>query len=157
MASKPLIMIVEDEPMVAFLVAELLEEHGYMPSDVFPTNSAAIAWLEKNRPDAAILDLGLRDGRSNRTAAHLTQARVPFVVVSGFDRSEDLGQEFGAAHWLCKPFRPAPFFEAVKRLLMPSEASPRGEIVQMSPIGTRTQHLARVGANHLTCQPAAAG
>ena len=156
MASKPLIMIVEDEPMVAFFVAELLEEHGYTPSDVFPTNSAALAWLEKNRPDAAILDLGLRDGRSNRTAAYLTQARIPFLVVSGFDRSEDLGHEFSAAHWLCKPFRPTPFSEAVQRLLAPAETSPRGEVVQMSPVGTRAPRVPRIGAG-LICRPVAVG
>ena len=156
MASKPLIMIVEDEPMVAFFVAELLEERGYMPSDVFPTNSAALAWLEKNRPDAAILDLGLRDGRSNRTAAHLAQSRIPFLVVSGFDRSEDLGQEFDAAHWLCKPFRPTPFYDAIERLLAPAEVTARSEVVQMSPMAPRTPRLPRIGTG-LVCRPAAVG
>ena len=101
------VLIVEDEPEVADLVARALRE-GAWACDIVPTGTAALTALATTPYDAAVLDLGLPDmdgfqvcrtwrGRGGTTPILMLTARGDLP-----DRV--LGLDAGADDYLTKPF-----------------------------------------------------
>jgi DNA-binding response OmpR family regulator len=97
------VLIVEDNAMITALVAEGLEEHGYECAACFGRGADALAWLETDTPDLAILDLGLTDGICTPLARELDRRGVPFVGFTGYAKRPDTPPEFAAAPWISKP------------------------------------------------------
>jgi DNA-binding NtrC family response regulator len=66
----------------------------------------ALALIERERPEAAVLDLNLRGERPTAIAEALTARRVPFVIVTGYG-AEHIPDEpvLQQAPRLGKPFR----------------------------------------------------
>jgi CheY-like chemotaxis protein len=77
------ILIVEDEPIVAFDLQELVHGAGGIPLEPVHTNRAALSLLEHETADLAILDVLLADGDVSPTALELMARGVPFVVCTG--------------------------------------------------------------------------
>jgi DNA-binding response OmpR family regulator len=78
----PVALLIEDEPLIAFDMAEALRDVGLDP--VMQFNCAmADAWLRDHRPDVAIVDVNLNDGICVNTAQTLVERHVPFIVHSG--------------------------------------------------------------------------
>lgn len=100
-AKPPLILVVEDEPLIAMEVVEQLEEYGFRTVAVSDSEQGIFA-VEACRPSAAIVDVNLGGRPCVDLAAKLQQAGVPFLVFSGFspEMSPDALQ---AAPWLEKP------------------------------------------------------
>jgi CheY-like chemotaxis protein len=79
----PLILIVEDDPFVAFELEHMLKHEGYHVLGPAPTISAALALLRHADPDAAVLDVNLRGDKVTPVAEALANSGVPFVLASG--------------------------------------------------------------------------
>ncbi|WP_189524501.1 MULTISPECIES: response regulator [unclassified Mesorhizobium] len=84
------ILVLEDEPLIALDVEATLVEAGF---NVAVTASCAEAEsiLEDVSPDAAVLDLYLKDGPCIAVAKKLVGRGIPFVVHTGYlgpDRDE---------------------------------------------------------------------
>ena len=78
----PVALLIEDEPFIAFDIAEAMRDVGLDP--VMRFNCAtADAWLQDHLPDVAILDVNLNDGICLKAAQTLVALRVPFIVHSG--------------------------------------------------------------------------
>jgi DNA-binding response OmpR family regulator len=80
------VLVVEDELLIAMELVASLEEKGFQVMGPAPTVSAALKLIRQQRPDAAVLDVNLRDGRVTPVAEALRSAGVPFVVASAVDR-----------------------------------------------------------------------
>ena len=65
------VLLAEDEPMISTSISDDLEEAGYRVAGPFRHGADAVAWLEDNRADLAMLDLVLRDGLCTRLAERL--------------------------------------------------------------------------------------
>ncbi len=76
------ILVVEDEPLLAFDYADELETHGARLS-IALTLAEAMAQLEIAYPDMAVLDVNLGSELSWPVATALTKRRVPFLLVTG--------------------------------------------------------------------------
>ena len=76
------ILIVEDEPLLAFEYSDELEAHGAHVSIVL-TLGEALSALEIKSPDMAVLDVNLGRELSWPVAEALTKRGVPFLVVTG--------------------------------------------------------------------------
>lgn len=101
-------LIVEDEPNIAELIAEILGSDGYSVTTA-PTVAEARATLARFTPDLALVDLGLPDGKGFALIQEdLVQLRCGVIVVTGaHDEAEMvLGLELGADDFVTKPFRP---------------------------------------------------
>ena len=86
------ILIVEDEFLVADHLAMILEDLGYFVVGPVPTVAMALALIDGERIDGAMLDTNL-DGDSSEPVAHRLKARdVPFLVCTGYG-SLNLGPE----------------------------------------------------------------
>jgi CheY-like chemotaxis protein len=78
------VLVVEDEAFVAIELASLLQRSGYRVLGPASTVQQALALLEDERPDAALLDLNLGSERVTAVAIELKSRNVPFVLVTGF-------------------------------------------------------------------------
>lgn len=98
------VLIVEDEPIVAMMLEDILL--GLSAEVVGPalTLASALAHVSDDALDAAILDLNLNGTRSIPVADALKSKGVPFIFATGY------GQHIGAAHadapLIEKPYRP---------------------------------------------------
>jgi DNA-binding response OmpR family regulator len=81
-------LLVEDEPMIADLLREMLVELGCGSISLESTLSGGLHYLESHTPDVAILDIHLGTELSGPIAARLRELKVPFVVSSGFPLHE---------------------------------------------------------------------
>ncbi len=97
------VMLVEDEPMIALMVADMVEEQGFVVAGVFRANGEALAFLRVHRPHLAIVDYALRDGHAGPLARKLKENGTPFCVISGYHRSVG-GPLFDDVAWVDKPF-----------------------------------------------------
>ena len=102
------ILIVEDEPEIADLFATLLRMEGFNPV-VTPNNTAALEYLEDNRPDLMLLDVMLPGATGLELCRHAREdqrlAHIPIIIVSARTQESDVeaGLEAGADSYLKKP------------------------------------------------------
>ena len=74
------ILIVEDETLIAMELMDIVEDaHGRVVGPV-RSNRDAIHLIERDRIDAALLDLNLADGDATPSAERLAAAGVPILV-----------------------------------------------------------------------------
>ena len=113
------ILIVEDEPKLASLIADYLRASGFEPF-CLGNGSQVVPWIRVHKPDLILLDLMLpgRDGievcKDIRTFSH-----VPIIMVTARIEEIDrlLGLELGADDYICKPFSPREVVARVKAVL----------------------------------------
>lgn len=104
LANGRLVMVLEDEVFVSSLLEMILEDQGWSVGGPFRTNRVALDYLEKSRPDVALIDFNIADGTSATTARRLRELGIPFVVVSGYPKSIARSDDLQRAQWLDKPF-----------------------------------------------------
>lgn len=81
-------VVVEDEPLVACLIEDMLIELGYGRILRAETISEALHQLERTRPSIVVLDACLRGVPAEVVAARLNEDAIPFVVSTGYVPSE---------------------------------------------------------------------
>jgi CheY-like chemotaxis protein len=97
------ILIVEDEPIVAMMVEDMLCDLGAMPVGPASSLEGALELARDGAFDAAILDLNLNGERTGAVAELLRGRGVPFVFATGYDSGG--GVTLGDAIVLQKPYR----------------------------------------------------
>jgi DNA-binding NtrC family response regulator len=106
------LLIVEDEPLVAFDNEHLLAEAGFKIVATVDRTLHAIAALEAEDIDLVLCDLRLRDGDDGIDVAKAAHERgVPVLFVSGYCPLE--AQKF-AIGCLAKPHRQRDLLEAIE-------------------------------------------
>ncbi len=110
-------LIVEDEPLVAELLEEMLSEAGYEIAACVGALDKALAFLEKDSCDFAVLDINLRGKTTEPVAAMLRGKGVPFLFVSGYGNADASGRYLDAP-LLSKPFRDDQLIRAIQAVLV---------------------------------------
>jgi CheY-like chemotaxis protein len=101
--SRPLILVVEDEFLIAMEIEQMLTELGCTVLGPVPSVARALALIEREEPDFAILDVNLGRERSAPVAEALRERGVPFALATGYDRSQLPEQAYQGAPHLGKP------------------------------------------------------
>ncbi len=113
------IMIVEDEPELAALVADYARASGYAPQ-VFGDGREALAAIRAHPPALVVLDLML-PGLDGLSLCRTLRASSDLPVIMVTARVEEidrlLGLEAGADDYLCKPFSPRELMARIKAIL----------------------------------------
>jgi CheY-like chemotaxis protein len=115
------ILIVEDEPLVALVLADALEDAGATIVGTAASVDEALRCIATEPIDAAILDCNLRGRAVDDVAIALAGRGVPFLFVSGYGR-EGLPPGFDRAPVLGKPFTQALLLRAMEELNAPKPA-----------------------------------
>lgn len=113
------ILIVEDEPKLANLLADYLRASGFEPF-CLGDGTQVVSWIRGHKPDLILLDLmlpgcdGMEVCKDIRTFSH-----VPIIMVTARIEEIDrlLGLEIGADDYICKPFSPREVVARVKAVL----------------------------------------
>lgn len=115
--ARPIILLAEDEAIIALELAETLEEAGFEIAGPFTTCAEAELWLKAHRPSGAILDNELKDGPCEVLAGDLKARGVPFLVYSGHRRTADLPPVFHDVPWIVKPLSTPGLVSALRSTL----------------------------------------
>ena len=110
------ILIVEDEPMLAFALEELVVEAGFKIAGVAARLETALAIIEGGGCAAAILDANLKGVSAGPAASALAQRGIPFIILSGYSPDQQQGEFAGALH-IQKPCRPERLIQALRGIL----------------------------------------
>lgn len=100
-----IILIVEDEPLIALSLEAGLLQAGYRVLGPSATVERALQAAAKDRPDLALVDINLRGPRSGIECARELRARwnVPSLFLSGA-RLEAYQNKGAALGFLAKPY-----------------------------------------------------
>src|SRR5690606_13092910 len=120
------ILIVEDEPKIANLLADYVRAAGHS-ARVIGDGREVVDDVRRKTPDAILLDLMLpgKDGieicREIRTFS-----QVPIIMVTARVEEVDrlLGLELGADDYICKPFSPREVVARLKAVLRRAQPGP---------------------------------
>lgn len=78
------VLVVEDEPIVAMCLEDILDVLGCVPIGPACRLSEGLALAEHEMLDAAIIDINLAGERSTPIAETLRRRGVPFAFASGY-------------------------------------------------------------------------
>lgn len=115
------LLVVEDDPTLQQALWRLLGQWGYAVESA-STAAAALGWLEQERFDLVLLDLGLPDGDGLALCQTLRRWRLhqPLVLMltaRDGSASKVAGLESGADDYVVKPFEPAELRARLQALL----------------------------------------
>ncbi len=109
------VLIVEDEPIVAMSLEDMLEAMDCVPVGPVGRVAEGMALIERETLDAAILDINLGGERSTPIAMLLRARGIPFAFASGYGAAPE-GFEEGVP-MIEKPYRPLQVAQALALLL----------------------------------------
>ena len=112
----PRVLVVEDEGLIALEIAKILSDAGFEVVGPARSVSPALALIEKQGCDAAVLDVNLGDETSEAVAKKLRAARTPFITLSAYSRSQH-PPVFAEAPVLFKPLRSELLLAELKRCI----------------------------------------
>jgi two-component system KDP operon response regulator KdpE len=114
--SRPLVLVLEDERAVREPLAKFLSLHG---CDVFSASAvdAALEWLERKQPDAAVVDLRLPRG-SGRDVVRAIPPPIPVIIFSAAPHeSENLEDSRPNTRLILKPFSLTMVAEILRKMM----------------------------------------
>jgi two-component system, OmpR family, alkaline phosphatase synthesis response regulator PhoP len=152
------ILIVEDDPDIAELVARYLDKAGFV-TERAASGREALQTITARRPDLIVLDLMLPqvDGLEvcRLVRANETTAGIPIIMLTA--RAEEseriVGLEIGADDYLAKPFSPNELVARVRALLRRANrpAAPATRTLAYGPIALDTErHVVSSGGRDVT-------
>ncbi len=106
------VLVVEDEVLLAMMLEDVFSDAGAHVVGPAATVEQAIALIASEEIDVALLDVWLRDQRSDPIAETLRQRGIPYVLATGYINPH--GAELASAPNLSKPYR----FEQVQAALL---------------------------------------
>jgi CheY-like chemotaxis protein len=111
------VLIVEDEFLLAMELETLVEGGGC--TTVGPASSVgqALALINGEQPDIALLDVNLKGERATPVAAALQARGVPYVLITGYSAAQLSEPELRAAPRLDKPVSRRALARAVRHAL----------------------------------------
>src|SRR5438874_9611855 len=141
MARVTRVLVVEDDPDIAQLVAHYLEKSGFSV-DVLANGRDALTSIAAHPPDVLVLDLmlpqvdGLEICRVVR--GNGATAAIPIIMLTARAEESDriVGLEIGADDYLAKPFSPNELVARVRALLrrVQRHAAPRAKTLAYGPV-----------------------
>jgi two-component system phosphate regulon response regulator PhoB len=133
------ILIIEDEPSIAELIAVNVAHAGYESQRALQTDEA-ILLMASSLPDLIILDWMLPGKSGVQFAkdlrADLRTSAIPILMLTakGEELDKVAGLDAGADDYVTKPFSPKELIARVKALLRRYEAAPNEKPIAIGPL-----------------------
>ncbi len=132
------ILIVEDEPIIAADIQDLLVSEGYTVIGIAHRGEDALDMLSTRKPDFAMLDINL--------AGHLTgidvaehihdHYKIPYLFLTSFDDEKTLSeaQRYAPYGFLVKPFQDRTLLTSIKMAISNFERSQKTNLLNKEQI-----------------------
>ena len=117
------VLVVEDEYMVASLIADYLANLGCEVIGPVRSSGRALEVIAQEHPDAAVLDINLNPGTSAPVARALEHEGLPFLYMTGYEDLTMLPAELRDHPILRKPMSQRMFSRAMLDLATPQTGS----------------------------------
>ena len=106
--SRTTVLVIEDEPIIAFDVASIVTEMGHRVIGTAATKSEALATAKQARPGLILADIQLDDGSTGIDAIReiLEDFSAPVIFVTAFPERLLTGEATEPAYLVAKPFEP---------------------------------------------------
>jgi DNA-binding response OmpR family regulator len=115
------IMIVEDEPLIAYGLEMMLVDSGANVMGVCTSPQEAFSLLETKTPDFVLLDLVLRGEFGISLARELARRSIPFAFTTGAASDDRIPPELRNYPVLLKPYEPDTLVALVSSLTKQAE------------------------------------
>ena len=112
------LLLVEDDSTLIRMLTSFLNSEDFDVTSV-TGQRAAVAAMEENVPDLALVDISLADGNGFAVCARAKELGVPviFLTASGDEYSVVTGLDMGADDYIAKPFRPRELVSRIRSVL----------------------------------------
>src|SRR5215475_15184184 len=111
------ILIVEDESILAMDLETRLKGQGCDVIGLASREAKALELLERDRPDAVVLDLNLNGKLPTDLVDALVARQVPFVIVTGYSKRQFDSPALQGAPRLDKPIKTEELARALSDLV----------------------------------------
>ena len=103
--SKSKILIVEDEPLIADDIADILEQSGYQVVGIADEAPDALAMVEDTTPDLVLLDVNIEGDQDGIELA--PQLKTPFIYLTSYydQKTLDRAKKTNPSGYIVKPFK----------------------------------------------------
>ena len=98
------VLVVEDDPIIALDFEGTLLGFGVRSVRTAPSVARALALIDQQPPDFALLDVGLIREKSFAVAERLEALRIPFAFVTGYGADARLPATLAGKPRLPKPY-----------------------------------------------------
>jgi DNA-binding response OmpR family regulator len=110
------VLVVEDEFLIAMAIEQCLQDQGCEVVGPAPSIEAALNLIDRERPQAALLDVNL-DGRlSTPVAERLSALGTPYLLLTGYADLAQADPVLRHAERMAKPFMPAQLIQRMEQL-----------------------------------------
>lgn len=110
------VLVVEDETIVSMLLEDMLQELGCSGIWHASNVGSALAILDRQAPDVALLDVNLGGELAYPVASRLDEAGIPFVFATGYGRA-GIPETWSPAPVVQKPFALSSLTKAMQSAL----------------------------------------
>lgn len=102
------ILIIEDEPLIAMDIEDMVRSLGHGVAGIARTHSEAVELFKRTSPKMVLADIQLADGSSGIDAVNeiLSTATVPVIFITAFPERLLTGEKPEPAFLVTKPFNP---------------------------------------------------
>jgi len=109
------ILIIEDEPLIAMDIEQMVQSLGHNVTAIARTHKEAVSLYQKTHPKMILADIQLADGSSGIDAVNeiLMRETVPVIFITAFPERLLTGERPEPTFLVTKPFNP----EMVKALI----------------------------------------
>uniref|UniRef100_B1XVD5 Response regulator receiver protein n=1 Tax=Polynucleobacter necessarius subsp. necessarius (strain STIR1) TaxID=452638 RepID=B1XVD5_POLNS len=133
------ILIIEDEPSIAELIAVNVAHAGYESQRALQTDEA-ILLMASSLPDLIILDWmlpgksGVQFAKDLRADLRTSATPILMLTAKGEELDKVAGLDAGADDYVTKPFSPKELIARVKALLRRYEVAPNEKPIAIRPL-----------------------
>jgi PAS domain S-box-containing protein len=110
------VLLVEDEPLVSMMLADMLAAFGHKVDGPYNRFSDAILAAKSNNLQAGILDVNLGGEKTYAVAGILATRKIPFAFVTGYG-PDTIVSEFSHAPVLQKPIEAAKLHALLQQIV----------------------------------------
>lgn len=102
------ILIIEDEPLIAMDIQNMVEELGHNVTGIARTHSEVLKLYEETKPKMILADIQLADGSSGLDAVNdiLQEDDIPVIFITAFPERLLTGERPEPTFLVTKPFNP---------------------------------------------------